>query len=86
MPLTLDACNSSAGTDIRVFALHYSGPCHPDTDVFRRLQQRLCETGIVAATELANARRPRAVRTLGNEDDITAAVEGDLWRSLCDTA
>jgi hypothetical protein len=59
MLLTLGACNSRAGTAAREYALRYSGGRHPDANVFRRLEQRLRETGSVTPTALVNAGRTR---------------------------
>jgi hypothetical protein len=75
MLLTLSACNSRAGTAAREYALRYPGRHHPDANVFRRLEQRLRETGSVTPVALVNAGRPRTVRTPANEDAIIAAVE-----------
>jgi hypothetical protein len=84
MLLTLGACNSRAGTAAREYAIRYTGRRHPDANLFRRLQQRLRETGSVTPTALVNAGRPRTVRTPGNEDLIIAAVEREPWRSSRD--
>jgi hypothetical protein len=65
MSSTLGTCNSRVGTAAREHALG-----HPDADVFRRLEQRLRETGSVTG-------RPRTARTPANEDCITAVVEQD---------
>jgi hypothetical protein len=43
--------------------------------MFRRLEQRLRETGSVTPTALVNAGLPRTVRTPANEDAIIVAVE-----------
>jgi hypothetical protein len=86
MLLTFGVCNSRAGTASREYALRYPGRRHPDANVFRRLEQRLRETGSVTPTALVNAGRPWAVRTPANEDAIIAAVERDLWRSSRDIA
>jgi hypothetical protein len=75
MLLTLNACNSRAGTVAREYALRYPGRRHPNANMFRRLEQRLRETGSVTPAALVNAGRPRTVRTPANEDAITAAVE-----------
>jgi hypothetical protein len=86
MLLTLGACNSRAGTAAREYALRYPGRRHPNSNVFRRLEQRLRETGSVTPTALVNAGRPRSVRTPANEDAIIAAVEREPWRSTRDIA
>jgi hypothetical protein len=70
---TFGTCNSRVGTAAREHALG-----HPDADVFRRLEQRLRETGIVTRTTHVNAGRPRTARTPANED--AAAVEREQWR------
>jgi hypothetical protein len=54
--------------------------------VFRRLEQRLRETGSVTPTALVNAGRPRTVRTPANEDATIAALEREPWRSSRDIA
>jgi hypothetical protein len=74
MPLTLGTCNSRAGTAAREYAGRYPTRCHPDDNVFRRLEQRLRETRIVTPTAHANAGRPRNVRTSANEDPIIVTV------------
>jgi hypothetical protein len=74
MLLTLGACNSRAGTAAREYALRYSGRRHPNANVFRQLEQRLCETGSVTPTVLVNAGRPRTLRTPANEDAIIATM------------
>jgi hypothetical protein len=84
MLLTLGACNSRAGTAAREYAIRYPGRRHPDANVFRRLEQRLSETGIVTPTALVNAGRSRNVRTPANEDAIIAAVERQPLRSSRD--
>jgi hypothetical protein len=71
---TLGACNSRAGTAAQEYALRYPGRRHPDTNVFRRLEQRLLETGSVTPTTLVKAGRLRTVRTPANEDAIS-----QLW-------
>jgi hypothetical protein len=86
MLLTLGACNSRAGTAARECALRYPGRRHPDANVFRRLEQRLRETGRVTSTAHVNADRPRTVRTPANEDTIIAAAEREPWRSSRDIA
>jgi hypothetical protein len=80
MLLTLGACNRRAA---RGYALRFPGRRHPDSNVFRRLEQRLPEIGSVTTTALVNAGHPRTVRTPAKEDAIIAAVEREPWRS-CD--
>jgi hypothetical protein len=75
MLLTLGACNSRAGTAARQYAIRYPGRRHPDANEFRRLEQRLRETGSVTPAALVNAGHPRTVRRPANEDAIIAAVE-----------
>jgi hypothetical protein len=60
--LTVGACNSQAGTAARECVLRYPGRRHPHANLFRRLEQRLRETGSVTPTALVNAGRPRTVR------------------------
>jgi hypothetical protein len=55
------------------YGLCYLGRRHPDDHMFRRLEQRLRETG--TSTALVNAGRPQTVRTPATEDAIIAAVE-----------
>jgi hypothetical protein len=86
MLVTLGSCNSRAGTAAREYAPRYPGRRHPDTNVFRRSEQCLYETGSVAPTAHVNGGRPRAVRTLSNEDAIPAAAEREPWRRSRDTA
>jgi hypothetical protein len=54
--------------------------------VFRRLGQRLRETGSVTPTVHVNTDRPQTVRTPANEDVIIAAVKRQPWRNSCDIA
>jgi hypothetical protein len=84
MLLTPGTCNSQGGTAAREYALRYPGRLHPDVNVFRRLQQHLCETRIVTPTANMNVGRPRTARTLANEDSIIADVEKGPWRSSSD--
>jgi hypothetical protein len=63
-------------------ALRYLGRRHPDANIFRRLEQRLSETGNITPTALVSGKRTRIVRT---EDDIFAAV-GRQPCGLWDTA
>jgi hypothetical protein len=86
MLLTLGVCNSRAGTAAREYVLRYPGRRHPDANVFRRLEQRLRETGSVTPTATVNAGRPRTVPTPANEDAIIAAVEREPWRISRDIA
>jgi hypothetical protein len=86
MLLTHGACNSRAGTAAREYALRCPGRCHPDVNVFRRLEQRLHEKGSVTPTALVNAGRPRTVRTPANKDAMIAAVGREPWRSSRDIA
>jgi hypothetical protein len=48
-------------------------------NVFRRLEQRLREIGIVTPTAIVNAGRPRTVRRPANEDVIIVDVEREPW-------
>jgi len=75
MRFTLEACNIRAGTDRRESDLHYSGRRQSDADVFRRLKQRLRETGCVIPTVFENAGPSQSVRTPANEDVVITAVE-----------
>jgi hypothetical protein len=75
MRFTLETCNIRAGTDTRESDLHYSDRRQSNANVFRRLKQRLRETGCVIPTIFDNAGRSRSVRTPANEDVIIAAVE-----------
>jgi len=59
---------------VEVEWLRFPGQYHPEVNVFRGLQQRLRETGIVTATAFRNEGRPRTPITPTNEDSITAAV------------
>jgi hypothetical protein len=68
------------GTDIRIilqnarqFAMPYHCRCLTDANVFRRLLQRLHETGSVTTTTLVKAGHARTVR-ISAADDIIAAV------------
>jgi hypothetical protein len=51
------------------------------TNMFLRLQQRLCETISVTLATHLNGGRPRTVRTPVNEYVIIAAVKREPWRS-----
>jgi hypothetical protein len=62
------------------FALNNSGRHHPDTNVFRRLQRRLCGRGRLTSPSPINAGHLSAVRTPGHENAIIAAVKGETWR------
>jgi len=82
MLLTLGACNSRAGTAAREYALRYLGRRHPDANVFRRLEQRLRETGSVNPTAHVNGGRPQTVWSQADEDAITADTGREPWNSL----
>lgn len=60
---------------LRDFALPCPDRRHPDANVFRRLQQRLRETGSVTPMVFVNSDCPRTVRTPANEGVIFSAVE-----------
>jgi hypothetical protein len=69
-----------AGTAALEYALGYPLRRHPETDVFRRLEQRLRERRSATPTAPVSAYRPRTVRTPANEDAIIVAMEREPSR------
>jgi hypothetical protein len=53
----------SVPATVKLVLLRYPGRRHPDADMFRRLEQRLRETGSVTRSAHVNAGRSRSVRT-----------------------
>jgi hypothetical protein len=68
------------------YELRSSGRRHPDTNVFRRLEQRLRKAGSVTITANVNADCPCSVWTPVHKDAITAAVGRDPWKISSHTA
>jgi hypothetical protein len=73
--LTLGTCNIRTGTAAREYALCSSVRRHPKASVFRRLEQRLCETDTVIPTTHVNIGHPRTARPPAKGDVKIAAVE-----------
>jgi hypothetical protein len=67
---TLGACNSQAASVIWAYPSRYPGRRHADANMFRRLEQRLCETRNVIPRARVNAGRPRTVLLSANEGAI----------------
>jgi hypothetical protein len=75
MLLTLRAYNSTAGTAALEYVLRHPGRRHQDINMFRRLKQRLGDTGCAAPMAHVNAGRQWTLRTPANVDVTTTAVE-----------
>jgi hypothetical protein len=70
----------------REYALRYPGRRNLHANVFRRLEQRLCETGSVGPTAHVTSGRCRIVRTPANEEAIFVDVNRQPWGSSSDVA
>jgi hypothetical protein len=64
--LVLGICNSPIGIATREHTLRYAGHRHPGANVFRRLEKRLRDTGIITLTAYVNACRPWTVMSPAN--------------------
>jgi hypothetical protein len=73
------------GAAIYVNTHCYLGRRHPDANIFRRLEQRLRETGNITPTALVSGKRPRIIRISAKEDAIIAAAKRQPF-SLWETA
>jgi hypothetical protein len=67
--LNLGTSGSLASTAAREYVLRYCSQRHLEANLFRRLEQRLCETGT------RECRPPTGCTDTANEDAIIAAVE-----------
>jgi hypothetical protein len=76
MLVTFGTFNSRAGTAALEYALRYLVRRHPDANAFRRLEQRLRDTGSVTPRANVNA----------SGDATVGAVEREPWRGLRDIA
>jgi hypothetical protein len=65
MLLTVSACNSRAGTAAWAYVLCHLWQCHPDANVFRRLEQHPCETGSVTLNGTCQYRSPTDCTDIG---------------------
>jgi hypothetical protein len=72
--LTPGACVSPPGIAEREYVLLYPGRLHLDTNVFRRLEQRLPDIGTVTPMGHVNVVYRRIVQTPADEYATTAAV------------
>jgi hypothetical protein len=61
--LTLGTCNSRTVAAAQGYVLCSSGRRHPNASVFRRLEQRLCETDTAIPTIHVNTGHPRTARS-----------------------
>jgi hypothetical protein len=77
----LSTCKSWDGTATHKYALHYPGSCQPDANVFRWLEQHLCETASVIPMAHTNASCPQTIQTPANVDATIAVMEWELWSS-----
>jgi hypothetical protein len=73
VPVTLGTFKSRPGTAALEYALRYPGRRHPDANAFRRLEQRLSDTGSVTPRANVNVGRPRIVLTPAEGDIVVAA-------------
>jgi hypothetical protein len=72
--LILGACGNWAYATARAYAERYTAFRHPDSDVFRRLDERMRETGNVLTTLPLDRRRPRTRRTPALEEMVLDMV------------
>jgi hypothetical protein len=63
MHLILGACGNRTYAAVRAYAERYPARRHPDFNVFRRLDERMKETGNVLPTPPLDRGRPRTRRT-----------------------
>lgn len=66
-------------------SLCYGGRRRPDSNIFRRLEQCLCETGIITLMVNMNAGGRRTIRTPPTNADVVIAAT-EPWRSPRDFA
>lgn len=69
-------CNGNANLAEEEYRIRFPNRRHPSGNVFRRLDQRLRETGSFNVTR-ANAGRPRQRRTIQVEEEILGVVQQD---------
>jgi hypothetical protein len=81
MLLCLVASNDNASEAAREYARLYPQRRHPDSNVIRRLMQRLRENGQIMSLYV-NRGRPREVRTAALEEAILEAIENAPGRSI----
>lgn len=72
MLLTLGTSKSRGGITAREHTLCCPGWCHPDANLFRRLEQRL---RVLTPAAQVTAGRSWTVRTPASEDSKTAVVK-----------
>jgi hypothetical protein len=84
--LTPRIYNVRAGNAAWKYILRRPGRRQLEADAFRRLEQRLLQTGSVTVTTHVNGGRPRAVRTPDNEDDTITTVSLKRQRRSRDIA
>lgn len=76
MHMVYGACNGNGDEAAREYCVRYPNRRYPTPNVFRRLDQRLRETGSVKASH-RNAGRPRQRRTVQVEEQILDSVYVD---------
>lgn len=85
MYLIYGACNSNAAEAVRQYRLRFPDRNQPSRNTFRRLDQRVRETGRLVRNAALTG-RPRSTRTPQVEVAVVEAVEHDPTRSVRDIA
>lgn len=85
MHLIYGACNSNAAEAVRQYRLRFPDRNQPSRNTFRRLDQRVRETGRLVRNAALTG-RPRSTRTPWVEVAVVEAVEHDPTRSVRDIA
>jgi hypothetical protein len=70
MFLTLGTCTMRAGTAEWEYRERYPNRRHPDCNLFRRLEQRFCDSGSVTRISHVNSVHSLSVRTPVNDDTL----------------
>jgi hypothetical protein len=86
MYLILGACGSRSYAAARAYAERYPACHYPDSNVFRRLDDTIRETGNVIPTPPLDRGRPRTRRTPSHEEMVLDTVAQNPCRSTRGTA
>jgi hypothetical protein len=81
MYLILGACGNRAYAAARAYAEKYPARCHPDSNVFRWLDKRMRETGIILQTPPLDRGRLRTRQTPALEEMVLDMVAQNPCRS-----
>lgn len=81
MLMCLGAANGVAAIAVRDYAQRFPNRRHPNTNVIRRVEQRLRETGQINHNPV-NLGRPRTVRNPDMEENILVSIQNSPGRSV----